>query len=387
MRPVRGVTLAGVVFCAGIGVGLAWRLGWLPIEFLAPETGVVDELSPAADNGRDEPLPLPSGQLADSNPVSEPEEEQTHFEGLTEPPPLSAPLARPTVVTRGRTEPETPLAVPPNRLTPPPDAVPALANQTAPPSVRGASYQSVAEVPAAAPATTAAASSAPPALTEIDRHLEAGEILAAHKELSKIYWKEPGRREEIRARIEDTARRIFFAPQPHFIEPYVVQPGDRLETIASRYKLSWEYVSRLNQVAPQRIRAGQRLKVVRGPFGAVVELGDYSLTVHLQGYYVKRYPVGIGKDGATPVGKFAVLNKVVNPQYTDPDGRVIDGDDPQNPLGERWIDLGNSYGIHGTIDPASVGQAASRGCVRLRDTDVIEVYDFLIVGSEVVIRP
>jgi lipoprotein-anchoring transpeptidase ErfK/SrfK len=55
-------------------------------------------------------------------------------------------------------------------------------------------------------------------------------------------------------------------------------------------------------------------------------------------------------------------------------------------LGERWIDLGESYGIHGTIEPDSIGKAASRGCIRMREKDVIEVYDFLVKGSEVVIR-
>jgi lipoprotein-anchoring transpeptidase ErfK/SrfK len=49
--------------------------------------------------------------------------------------------------------------------------------------------------------------------------------------------------------------------------------------------------------------------------------------------------------------------------------------------------LGNSYGIHGTIEPGSIGKAASRGCIRLADADVIDVYDFLVKGSEVVIRP
>jgi L,D-transpeptidase ErfK/SrfK len=111
------------------------------------------------------------------------------------------------------------------------------------------------------------------------------------------------------------------------------------------------------------------------------------LTVHAYGYFVRAYPIGIGKDSTTPLGKLAVLSKAEKPQYTDPHGRVIDGDDPQNPLGPRWLDLGNSYGIHGTIDPTSIGKAESRGCIRLRNNDVLEVFDMLGVGSEVTIRP
>ena len=66
-------------------------------------------------------------------------------------------------------------------------------------------------------------------------------------------------------------------------------------------------------------------------------------------------------------------------------GSVIDGDDPTNPLADRWIDIGDSSGIHGTIDPQSVGRAESRGCIRMFNSDVEEVFDMLGVGSEVVI--
>ena len=219
-----------------------------------------------------------------------------------------------------------------------------------------------------------------------DEKIEGGEILAAHRILSKIYWNHKELRSQIQEKIDGTARAIFFQAQPHFLEPYVIQPGDRLEIVARKYQLSWEYLAKLNRTDPRRIQAGQKLKVMKGPFGAVVELKDFALTIHLQGYYVKRYPVCIGKDGASPVGKFSVLNKVENPPYTAPDGKVIAADDPANPLGERWIDLGDSYGIHGTIDPDSIGKAESRGCIRLGDREIIEVYNFLVKGSDVSIR-
>ncbi|MBM4074270.1 MAG: LysM peptidoglycan-binding domain-containing protein, partial [Planctomycetes bacterium] len=223
-------------------------------------------------------------------------------------------------------------------------------------------------------------------LNSIDEQISDGEMLPAHRALSKLYWNHKDRRDEVIERLEKTSEKIFFQSQPHFIEPYVVQPNDQLRVIASKYNLSWEYLARLNNTEPRRIRSGQKLKVVKGPFAAAIDLADFTLTIHLQGYFVKAYQVGIGQNGSSPLGKFSVLNKVENPQYTGPDGKVISADDPTNPLGERWIDLGDSYGIHGTVDPDSIGKAASRGCIRMRDKDVIEVYNFLIKGSEVVIR-
>lgn len=225
-----------------------------------------------------------------------------------------------------------------------------------------------------------------PDLIEIDQLIAERKIIDAHKRLSKIYWSQPDMYPVIKSRIEETARMIYFSPQPHFMTPYEIAPGDQLRKVATQYKISWEYLAKLNQIDPKKIRPGQKLKVIKGPFSAYVDLSDFTLTIHAHGYFVKRYVIGTGKDHSTPTGKFQVKDKLVDPTYYGPDG-VIANDDPTNPLGERWIDIGDSYGIHGTIDPASIGKAESKGCVRMQNEDVAEVYDLLGVGSEVVIRP
>lgn len=222
----------------------------------------------------------------------------------------------------------------------------------------------------------------------IDTLLENGDYIVAHRELSNIYWRQPELRSLIMSRIDENAARIYFNPQPHFLQPYELQSGDLLQRVAPKFSLSWQYLAKLNRISdPSRIRAGQKLKVIKGPFSAFVDLSDFELTIHAHGFVVKRYSVGIGQDGSSPIGKFKVLEKIPTPQYTDPDGKVTAGGAPDNPLGPYWLDLGDSYGIHGTIDPESIGKAESRGCIRMRNEEVAEVYDFLITGSEVVIRP
>lgn len=224
-------------------------------------------------------------------------------------------------------------------------------------------------------------------IQQIDQWLAERNFVAAHRELSTLYWNHPELKPVILERIEKNAETIYFSPQPHFLEPYEIQSGDFLQRIAPKYQINWEYLAALNRVDPRRIRAGQKLKVIKGPFSAFVDISDFELTVHCHGFFVKRYRIGTGRDGSTPVGKFAVLERITSPQYTDPNGRVIEGGDPANPLGTHWIDLGDSYGIHGTIEPDSIGKAESAGCVRMRNEDVVEVYNFLVKGSEVVIRP
>lgn len=240
---------------------------------------------------------------------------------------------------------------------------------------------------------TAADDSTPPAdtLQKIDSLIRAGDMKAAHKELSQIYWKKPQWRKAIRQRIEQTAKAIFFDSKRHFMRPYVVQPGDQLRNIAKKYHLTYQYLERLNGVTARQIRPGMKLKVLNGPFSAVVDVKRRELTIHYHGYFVAQYPVGIGRDGKTPIGKHRIDDKLVNPTYTHTDERTgqqtkVAYGDPANPLGTRWLSIGRSFGIHGTNDQRSIGKAESAGCVRMHNADVEWVYDFLTVGSEVMIQ-
>ena len=72
---------------------------------------------------------------------------------------------------------------------------------------------------------------------------------------------------------------------------------------------------------------------------------------------------------------------------------MIEADDPKNPLGERWIGLTGidghavgkqSYGIHGTIRPESIGKQESMGCIRLTNDDVAKVFELLVGGKSTV---
>lgn len=243
--------------------------------------------------------------------------------------------------------------------------------------------------PKAAPAPSAADTPAPSGdlveLADIENLINEEQDVLALQEMTRRYWKMPAERELLRAKMEELSNRIYFSPQPHYFEPHVIQNNEQLRQVAPKYSLSWQYLARLNNTDPKRIRPGQRLKVAPGPFHALVTIRSHELIIHNNGCYVKRYRIGAGKDRSTPIGTFKVLGKESNPTYYGPDG-VIKADDPANPLGERWLDIGNSFGIHGTNEPDSIGEDRSRGCIRLTNEDVAEVYDFLVIGSEVKIQ-
>jgi LysM repeat protein len=198
----------------------------------------------------------------------------------------------------------------------------------------------------------------------------------------------PTEQQELNGLLDRVAGTVIYSRQ-HLLEPpYQAQPGDTLDRIAEAYQVPWQLLAKINGIQnPQQLRPGEQLKVFRGPFDAVINLGRFEMTLYLQGRYAGRFRIGTGRDHSTPPGEFAVKDKVKNPAYYAPDGKMVPANDPQNPLGGYWIDLGNQIGIHGTNDPQSIGRDESRGCIRLAARDIEDVFDILSKGSRVFIRP
>lgn len=170
---------------------------------------------------------------------------------------------------------------------------------------------------------------------------------------------------------------------------YIIKPGDTLGKVAKTHKVSPELIAHINGIVDMnRIRAGQTIKVVNGPFHAVVYKRDRVLEVYMGSTLVKHFSVGLGADDGTPTGEWRVGTKLVNPTYYPPrGGKIISADDPKNPLGERWIGMVGAsgeavgqerYGIHGTIEPDSIGRNVSLGCIRMYNEDVAMLYTYLV---------
>jgi lipoprotein-anchoring transpeptidase ErfK/SrfK len=253
--------------------------------------------------------------------------------------------------------------------------------------------------PAAAAASPAAAPAAPAAgangefaatMASARRELEGGQLASALKQLSSWYQNpklSPQESQELNQLLDQVAGSVVYSTQ-HLLEPpYEVQQGERLEDIGAKYNVPWELLAKINGIDdPSTLRPGERLKVVRGPFQAVVSLEQRELTLLTgDGSYAGRFKIGIGNEHPPQEGTFAVAEKVANPVYYGRE-RAIGAEDPQNPLGERWIGLGNRMGIHGTNNPESIGRGDLPGSISLNERDVADVYDILSVGSRVTIR-
>src|SRR5205814_7990587 len=88
------------------------------------------------------------------------------------------------------------------------------------------------------------------------------------------------------------------------------------------------------------LRVGQKIKLINGPFRAVIEKSQHRMDIYLSDIFVRSLPVGLGADGYTPTGEWVVNNKLRNPDWRDPvTNRHYLAADPDNPIGERWIGL------------------------------------------------
>lgn len=97
----------------------------------------------------------------------------------------------------------------------------------------------------------------------------------------------------------------------------------------------------------------------------------------------KSYDTAVGKAATpTPQGTFTIVNRIPHPTWYGSGRPVAPG--KRNPLGTRWLGLSAAgYGIHGTNNPASIGTAASKGCIRMRNRDVEELFELVGPGVTV----
>ncbi len=223
-------------------------------------------------------------------------------------------------------------------------------------------------------------------------------------------------RQAIRLQMASISESLVFSPTVAkgdvFCDTYTIQSGDNLVNVRAKQSLpvDWRFLQRVNMVNPNALKIGQKLKLIRQPFHAVVHKNDYRLDLYIgdplpaggsmgaqvgpdgqdpSWIYVRSFDVGLGESNGTPEGLFVVRprSKLVNPPWVNPrTGEKFAADDPKNPIGEFWVGLEGAdestrkftgYGVHGTIDPDSVGKQKSMGCVRLRNDDVALIYEVL----------
>jgi lipoprotein-anchoring transpeptidase ErfK/SrfK len=133
----------------------------------------------------------------------------------------------------------------------------------------------------------------------------------------------------------------------------------------------------------------------RYPTVIAVDRDSKQLRLYKRLQLEHKYDIAVGKSGLeTAAGRYKIQEKVVNPPWHVPQsswagdlaGKTIPAGDPQNPLEARWMGFHDGQGIHGTADIASLGTAASHGCIRMSVPDVEQLFRQVKVGTPVFLQ-
>ena len=130
------------------------------------------------------------------------------------------------------------------------------------------------------------------------------------------------------------------------------------------------------------------------PGTIVVDTARKRLYHILSGGKMMVYGVGVGREGFQWSGRSFVSRKAEWPSWTPPPEmhkrrpglpKFMPGG-PGNPMGARALYIGSTlYRIHGTNNSSTIGRALSSGCIRLKNADVIHLYNRVEVGARVVV--
>lgn len=216
------------------------------------------------------------------------------------------------------------------------------------------------------------------------------------------------RRAAVQAWVSGIGRGLFVAPRNATLRITIRRMIRRKGRDGSAL-VEWRLRRAINRavVDPRRGRAlaGQRRRVRpaithaglarRNRTVITIDRGGFRLRLFKRLRFARSYPIAVGMAGyETPRGLFRITNKRVNPAWTAPNrpwagsyaGRTVPGGAPDNPLKARWLGVTGSVGIHGTAEAWSIGTRASHGCIRMRVSDVIDLYPRVPYGTPVLIR-
>jgi lipoprotein-anchoring transpeptidase ErfK/SrfK len=204
--------------------------------------------------------------------------------------------------------------------------------------------------------------------------------------------------DEVLKQINRPARDATVAPSPSSLNAVPAQEGVTVLTGDLRARLRAAIDSphgRTLSIPVKRVKPQVTTNELAQNYTTylTIDRGAFQLRLWKNLKLAKTYTIAVGQAGLeTPAGVYTINDKQVDPSWHVPDsawagslaGRVIPPG-PQDPLKARWMGFFNGAGIHGTDDLASLGTAASHGCVRMSIPDVIELYPQVPLGTPIYI--
>ncbi len=226
---------------------------------------------------------------------------------------------------------------------------------------------------------------------EVQAALDRGELSQALLLLSSWYGDpslSPSEASEVNALLGQLAGSVIYSTEHRLKSPRMVQAGERLETIAKQYDVPWQLLAKINGLgSADQLQPGQELKVVPGPFSAVIDISQRKMTLMLDRRYAGQFSLEIDPNVTIEEGHWEVNQKLLTPANVS-----LPGMGPTTPTEERSLMLSSVNGgatqvaiLRGAMAPNPLAAHAGR-VMRMNPTDAKDVFDILSLGSKVIIR-
>jgi hypothetical protein len=215
------------------------------------------------------------------------------------------------------------------------------------------------------------------------RYAEALAVLSSWHDDPSLGLEESHRLDDLLGQLAGT---VIYSQQDLLLPPHVVQQGETLLSIAAPLAVPWQLLAKINGVAdPARLVPGESLKLVRGPFDAVVSVSRRRLSLRVGGNYAGSFPVVVGRQIRERVGSAVPVVVQRDDVPTEQAGSTTQVSWAQP--GPRSIGLADGLAIESVADPATVSDDAIPGTsLIVADRDLAELADILGQGSRVLVR-
>lgn len=223
--------------------------------------------------------------------------------------------------------------------------------------------------------------------------LDRGELNKALVKLSEWYGDPsltPEETQEVETLLGQLAGDVIYeGPPAHRLAPqHIVATGETLETIAQKYNVPWQLLAKINRIAdPAAVQVGQELKVMQGPFSAIVDLGKRRMTLMLDRSYAGKFTIELDPTASIEEGTWKVDQKLLTPVvggvYGQPTGAT---EDRGLLITSTTTPTSQPAMLRGPGSADQVSAPPVSRVIRFKASDVEDVYDILSVGSTITIR-
>lgn len=192
---------------------------------------------------------------------------------------------------------------------------------------------------------------------------------------------------ELENLLSQLAGSVIYSTEPRLEPPYMVQSGERLEEIAKKYEVPWQLLAKINGIGnAEELQPGQELKVMRGPFSAVIDLDERRLTLMLDRRYAGKFDLELDSNSTVEEGEWTVSQKLLAPTGGQAPAASSSEEDRSLMLTNTSGQVSKVAILRGPGAAPTTADPTSGRVIRLQGEDIEDVFDILSLGSRVIIR-